>query len=67
MTVNERFEKIQAYREQMNLGDFTRLFPPSKEKFEQLPRHLIDDELMPESVKHAEWFFEMCKKNRNFC
>ncbi|KAG5669196.1 hypothetical protein PVAND_017089 [Polypedilum vanderplanki] len=67
LNVNEKFERILAYREQMNLGDFKRLFPPNREVFNKLPINLVEENLLEETRKHVEWFFEMCKKNNKFC
>ncbi|KAL7010901.1 hypothetical protein ACKWTF_014001 [Chironomus riparius] len=66
LTADEGFDNLQAYREQMNLGDFKRIFPAEQEDDESVGLDLWA-KVSKESVKHAHWFGEMCEKNRYFC
>jgi len=66
LTADEIYEHLQAYREQMNLGDFKRLFPAEQEDSENISLGLWG-KVSQESVKHGHWFGEMCEKNRYFC
>lgn len=66
LSQNEKFDMLQAYREQMNGGSFKRIFPPSKEFLEKAGDDFWKN-LETKSRKHVEWFDEMCKKNRKFC
>ncbi|XP_070505704.1 probable tubulin polyglutamylase ttll-15 [Chironomus tepperi] len=60
------YDQLQAYREQMNLGHFKRVFPAEQEDAETIGLDLWG-KVSKESVRHAQWFDEMCEKNRNFC
>jgi hypothetical protein len=66
LTTDEVFENLQAYREQMNLGDFKRIFPAEQEDSGSVGLDLWG-KVSKESVKHAHWFGEMCERNRYFC
>lgn len=59
-TVSQKYSRFLGYLEQMNLGEFKRLFPAGSDEYKKF-------QLSKESKNHAEWFREMCKKNRNFC
>lgn len=61
-----RYDLIQAYREQLNSGDFKRLFPPD-EKFMATANDDFWNDLLDANRMHFKWFVEMCKKNRKFC
>ena len=66
LTAVEIFDNLQAYREQMNLGDFKRIFPAEHEDDANVGLDLWS-KVSKESVNHAHWFGEMCEKNRYFC
>ncbi|KAG5669197.1 hypothetical protein PVAND_017090 [Polypedilum vanderplanki] len=61
-----KYDFLQSYREQMNSGDFKRIFPPEKNQMENF-NELYGNLLSENSKLHVEWFKEMCKKNRYFC
>lgn len=62
---SSKYDFIQAYREQLNAGNFQRLFPPPAKN---LPLDAASlSKLSIESRLHVEWFSEMCKKNPKFC
>jgi hypothetical protein len=63
---NEKYDRILAYREQINIGDFKRLFPPEKDFLDEAEEEFWD-KLNEENEKHVKWYREMCKKNKKFC
>jgi hypothetical protein len=64
--INDRYDMIQTYREQMNIGDFTRLFPPDQNFLENAGSEFWNNVTEKNSF-YIEWFDEMCKKNKKFC
>lgn len=66
LSSSDKYQQMVAYQEQMNIGDFKRLFPPEEEDYE-LMDYSYWDELSIESQLQAKWFEEMCERNRKFC
>jgi hypothetical protein len=66
LSSNDRFEMIMAYREQMNVGEFTRIFPPSIDFLDNAGSEFWNN-VTEKNEFYIEWFEGMCKKNRNFC
>ncbi|KAG5669519.1 hypothetical protein PVAND_017406 [Polypedilum vanderplanki] len=67
MKQSQFYETIIAYQEQMNIGDFKRLFPPSKEFLEEVGVEKYFENFDNRELFQLDWFMEMCKKNRYFC
>lgn len=61
-----KYELIQAYGEQMNIGNFERLFPPNEE-FMKATSDEFWNQLLERNRLHVKWFVEMCKNNKRFC
>lgn len=66
MDRNSKYDLMLAYNEQMNIGDFKRIFPPEKEFLDEAGEEFWS-KLTKENEKHVKWYREMCKKNKRFC
>lgn len=68
MGEEEKADLLQAYSEQLNIGEFKRLFPPEKDFMDQVDETFLKS-LSKENRKHLDWYVEMCKikKNKKFC
>ena len=65
MNDDEKFDLIQAHQEQINVGDFKRLFPPEGNLLYEGEK--LWPKLSSENRKLLRWFQEICKKNKKFC
>jgi hypothetical protein len=61
------YETIVGYLEQMNVGDFERIFPPTRAFYELAGVEEFLAKLSGKSKVESEWYIEMCKKNKRFC
>lgn len=63
---NDYYEQVVSYREQMNVGDFKRIFPPALAAYENIDEKLWK-QVSWESRMLARWFRELCERNNKFC
>ena len=66
MDETTKYDLIQAYREQMNIGDFKRLFPPDEKFMESVDEEFWHN-LLEGNKLNVKWFREMCNKNKRCC